>query len=276
MRLPDNFKIKSLAILSDFIPAQHESEITDYKDCIAIKTVTQPDFFWGNYLVFRRPPGKDSLEIWKSRYRQIFQVAHPRHCTFTWDISEINEHHIQPFVKDGFKFNVDSTLIATQPVRPMGFNGQLTVEPIELEKDWQAILEVHFNPNLSSSYDSQTGFIKKRLKTFRMLSEKGIGHRFGAFLDGKLVGDLGIYHQDGIGRFNDVATHHEFYRQGICQTLVYSASLYALEKFKVNQLVIVADDFCHAINAYKKTGFYEYEKNLSLMWYDRSVYGDIV
>ena len=275
MCLLKKLSIKSLAIATDLIPAQFESVISDHHDCFSIQTKSQPNYFWGNFLVFRRPPEEGDLEKWTRRYQQIFNNENPSFYTFTWDVCEVNETLVQPFIDDGFDFGIDTTLLASNPIKPKGFNELIEVKPIESEQDWGSIPQVHYNPHSKSSYEKQIGFMNKRLESFRMLSNKGVGHRFGAFLNGKLVGDLGIYHQDGIGRFNEVATHHEFYRQGICQTLVYLSSQYAINHYGVSKLVIVADDFYHAINAYKKVGFSAFEKNYSLQWYDKAIYGNI-
>ena len=50
------------------------------------------------------------------------------------------------------------------------------------------------------------------------------------------MADLGIYFEDDLGRYQNVTTHEDFRRQGICATLVYEAGQYAIKNWKLNAL----------------------------------------
>jgi predicted GNAT family acetyltransferase len=105
------------------------------------------------------------------------------------------------------------------------------------------------------------------------MSEAGLGKRFGAFLEGKLVADLGIYTSNGIGRFNEVATHRNFRRQGLCGTLVYQAALAAFESMHVQILVMEADEDYHAAAIYESVGFKPSQRMVAFEWFDRAIHG---
>ena len=90
---------------------------------------------------------------------------------------------------------------------------------------------------------------------YQKMSHAGLGHWFGAFLGSKLVGDLGLFVENGIGRFQNVTTHPDFRRRGICGTLVHAVATYALSNMGAKTLVMVADEAYHAAKIYESVGF---------------------
>ena len=91
----------------------------------------------------------------------------------------------------------------------------------------------------------------------------GHGNFFwGVYLDQKLVACLGLFMCDGVGRFQWVATHQDYRRQGLCGTLVFVVAAGALEKVKT--LVMVADPEYVAASIYESIGFSASEKQFRL------------
>lgn len=93
------------------------------------------------------------------------------------------------------------------------------------------------------------------MTSYRKMSEAGMGSWFGVFIDGKLVGDLGIFYEGNVGRYQNVGTHPDHRRQGIYGTLVYQTGLLAFEEFGVEHLVMEADIDYHAARIYESVGF---------------------
>ncbi len=89
-------------------------------------------------------------------------------------------------------------------------------------------------------------FMAKRFETNRRMAQLGIGAWYGAFLEGQLVGDLGLFIENGIGRFQGVETHPEHRRRGICGTLVHHVATRAFSKLSAKTLVMLADEEYHA------------------------------
>lgn len=106
------------------------------------------------------------------------------------------------------------------------------------------------------------------------MQEAGLGHWFGGFINEKLVAGLGIFHRDGIGRFQIVCTDPAFRRRGICGTLVYESSLYALNEMGVQTLVMCADPSYHAIQIYESVGFQRQNTEYGVCWWDRKIGGE--
>lgn len=103
---------------------------------------------------------------------------------------------------------------------------------------------------------------------YREMSKAGMGFWFGAFVDSKLVGDLGIFYKNGIARYQNVETHPDHRKKGICGTLVYQSGTIALEDWGVEQLVMEADPEYLAARIYESVGFQRTESNFSLSWWN--------
>ncbi len=98
----------------------------------------------------------------------------------------------------------------------------------------------------------------------------GLGRWFGAFLDGRLVADMGIFTDAQVGdlaRYQSVVTHPDFRRRGVCSTLLYEVGRFAFSALGAKTLVIVADEHYFAKNIYGAVGFKVREKQGSLEWF---------
>jgi ribosomal protein S18 acetylase RimI-like enzyme len=68
----------------------------------------------------------------------------------------------------------------------------------------------------------------------------------------------------GIARYQQVGTHPDWRRQGICSRLLYDAAQLGAARFGVDTLVIAADREYHALDLYRKVGFLERELSAGL------------
>ena len=99
---------------------------------------------------------------------------------------------------------------------------------------------------------------------YRAMTQAGIGEWFGAFVGQQMVGGLGIFLDEDIGRFQEVVTRSVFRRQGICRSLVYHASIEAFAHLGAERLVIVADDDYVAGRIYEQVGFRPVERQVGV------------
>ncbi|NQY99868.1 MAG: GNAT family N-acetyltransferase [Bdellovibrionales bacterium] len=115
--------------------------------------------------------------------------------------------------------------------------------------------------------DYYEAFKREQVAQYRAMAKAGKGAWFGAFLGEKLVGDLGVYFEQEIARYQNVGTHPDHKRRGICGTIVYLAGCQALREFGVETLVMEADPDYHAARIYESVGFAKSEINYSLSWW---------
>jgi GNAT superfamily N-acetyltransferase len=96
---------------------------------------------------------------------------------------------------------------------------------------------------------------QKRWISAQWTAGRGSGDWFGGFLGGKPAADLGIFHSGRVGCCQSVQTLPDFRHRGMAGTLVYAASAYALDRYGLDRLVIVAGTESAAGWLYQSLGF---------------------
>lgn len=262
-------KIRSLSRQTDLIFARMAGEVVDRGEYVAIKTPSNPGFLWGNYLIFNSAPQKGDWKRWCDIYRNEFTYYdNIRHMIFTWDSAE--NGHPEEFLSAGFHLDRAKVLTASEVSAPPKLNQEIVVRPLQSDSDWKeaTLLQVACR-GLSFDENEYLEFKSQQMSMYRKMSANRMGHWFGAFLGSRLVGDLGIFFEGTIGRFQNVETHPNFRRQGICGTLVFQAANYAFSSLPVKTLVMEADADYHAARIYESVGFSPTEENFSLSWREK-------
>jgi predicted GNAT family acetyltransferase len=113
-------------------------------------------------------------------------------------------------------------------------------------------------------------FKTKQMQRYRRMAEAGLGHWFGAFVNGVLAADLGVFAENGLARYQSVGTRPEYRRRGLCGTLVHAADEHMRAHFSAHTLVIVADKGSVAADIYRSVGFGNVEKQYGLIWWDKT------
>lgn len=265
-------KLRSLVLRTDMMFNRFSGEIIDRGDYLVIRTPSRPDYFWGNYLIMNHPPQAGDLEKWIELFEKEIGPRNERSfIAITWDSIDGEQGKIKPFSDFGFSVHKSIILTAQSIHQPSKFRSELTVHPLSSDEDWDQFIDIHFDPDWTyGEADTQRQFLKDKRDHLRVMVDADLGLRFGVELEGKIVGELGIYWDDKIGRFNEVATHRDYRRQGVCSTLVYTVAKFVLETKGIDTLVMEADDGYHAAKIYESVGFIPSEKNVSLEWLAKS------
>ena len=115
-----------------------------------------------------------------------------------------------------------------EPARP---NRVADYRALTSAEDWAQSLDlfVACNDGPETDADYRT-FAGRKVATNRALVEAGHGGWFGAFLDGRLVSQMGLVAASpGLARFQAVETHPDTRGQGLAGTLVQHASQFGFE-----------------------------------------------
>jgi len=264
--------VHSLGYRTDLIFPAFDGQILDRGAYLVILTPTNPGFYWGNFLLFANPPGEGDLESWKSLFAQeIGAKIRAEHFAFGWDTVNGETGVIQPFLVAGFNLGQSYVLTAQQVNLPPKYNREAEVRPLVSDQDWEQATQNQLACRIPGhSLESYRVFKTDQMRRYRQMSQAGLGHWFGAFLGARLVTELGIFTSGRLGRFQQVGTHPEYRRQGLCGALVYQASRYALEKMGVETLVMVAEEHYHAAKIYESLGFRPRERQVGLDWWPPS------
>ncbi len=247
--------------------ARNESEIIERESYIVVKTLKNPGFHWGNYLIFKKAPGPSDIAIWKKIFKKEMDHYNEfKHYVFAWD--EPTPPESPEYLSLGFTLEESVSLKATELIYPKHYNSKVEIRTLKSDKDWDEAIELQImTRDPKYGYNEYKEFKTKQTDSYKKLVSQNRGSHFGAYLNGKLVADLGIYHEDGLARYQNVGTHEDFRRQGICATLVYESGKYAMENWRVDALAMEADPEYHAAKIYESVGFTPVEKSYSLYWY---------
>lgn len=270
-------ELRSLGLRTEVMLAEHRGHVRHRADYIAIETPDNPTYYWGNCLIFAAAPSDESaLESGERSWRRIFEreFGHNpavRHQTFTWDEPGFVPGHSDAFKRLGFERDELLVLSAREVVPPAHVNRELRIEAVVTDDAWKNVTNLLVQTR-EPHFDEQvyTRYMEKKTLFFRHLTMTGAGVWYGAYLGNDLCGVLGLVERDGLGRFQEVATHPDFRRLGVCGTLVHHVAALALMSKRVSELVMIADPHYVAARIYESIGFTPIERLYTLERTERS------
>jgi len=248
-------KVGSLGTITNLFFARWNGVVLERDQHWVIKTPSNPGFHWGNYLLFTRAPEAQDVTRWVELFDQELNYGStPHHYAFAWE-GEHGEGDLAPFLAEGFQHETSVVLTANKLVAAKPTKRPFEVKTLETDEEWLAACELQIacgDPSFARGYRE---FKERQMRGYRKLAEQGKGDWFGGFVDGELVADLGVFHHEGIGRYQNVGTHPDHRRQGFCGELVYQAGRYVQTHYQVETLVMEADPGYHAARIYESVGF---------------------
>jgi ribosomal protein S18 acetylase RimI-like enzyme len=219
-------------------------------------------------LLFADPPGEGDLGRWRHLFaREVGAPPEVDHMVFAWDTVDGETGYVQPFLAAGFELDRSVVLSMDAVHPPPKVNDDIAIRPLETDAEWQAALELDEEVLCREEGEEEAGyrtFIERKMAQYREMIAAGMGRWFGAFVAGKLVADMGLFVEDGIGRFQSVKTHPVYRRRGICGTMVHDVARRGLEEMEAQTLVMIADAESHAAKIYESVGFRPTERIVSV------------
>ncbi len=255
--------VKSLGYRMDLSFPGFKGEVIDRGDYLVIRTPDNPSYYWGNYLLFDAPPTPSDFDRWRDLfYKEIGKQPNITHEAFGWDSPSGEMGHIEPFLEAGYNLNNCSVLTTSRVGLPPYFNPDVVVRPVETDEEWEmaGICASCYATRVTAVNDR----IRKHMIAWRAVSLCDAGKWYGAFLKGVLVGGLGIYTVDETGVIDNVVTHPDFREKGVGRSLVYLASLHAIETLGVKKLLLSTDNGSAAKRMYEQVGFRTVEQQLGI------------
>jgi len=246
--------VRSLGYRTDLtIRVLEGSQTEDRGDCLVIRSPQNPTFWWGNFLLLAAPPRPGQAAEWLARFGAEFPGA--SHVALGVDVTEADAVDPRELIAAGFRMTRLAVLTAADVHPPPHPNTGATYRTLSGDDDWRQAAELRAVVNAGEPGE-EPEFLRARLAAERALTEAGHGSWFGAFLDGRLLAQLGlITGQTGLARYQNVETHPSARRQGLAGSLVWHAGRHALTAADASTLVIVADPADVAIRVYRKVGF---------------------
>jgi ribosomal protein S18 acetylase RimI-like enzyme len=245
------------------VRAPEGSEIADRGDYVSVRTAANPVFYWGNFLLLPAEALSGPPDRWLSLFATEFPAA--RHVALGFDVTDGLDADLGQFEATGLAALRDVVLVAKAPGEPPHPGNPAEIRPLASDRDWEQAVSLQVACDSEEGGDADEAFVRSRFATRRAITGAGHGVWFGAFRDGDLAAQLGVFSDGtGLARYQDIATHPGARRQGLAATLVCHAGRYAIDQLGAKTLVIVADPTEPAIRVYRSVGFAEQQAQVGL------------
>jgi ribosomal protein S18 acetylase RimI-like enzyme len=254
--------VTSLAFRTDLALLELGGSTTeDRGDHIVVRTPHNPTFWWGNFLLLDRVPQPGEHQQWVDRFAATFPDA--RHLAFGVDGTVGRGSDLAGFADMGLHVDASTVMTATSVNRPPRLNDEAEYRRLTSDDDWAQSLRVRIVANATDDDPGDETFESRRVATDRATSTAGQGAWFGAFLDGRLVSQMGLAKAGpGLARFRLVETDPAYRGRGLAGTLVHHVSEYGFGELGATTLVMVADPDYLAVRIYRSVGFDDTETQL--------------
>lgn len=261
--------LNSLGYKSELIFATYDGVVEERDHYLVVRTLSNPTFFWGNLLIFDHSPREDDFATWVATFKKEFTDPRIYHVTIGWD-SKDGAGETQQFTSREYSLQNNAVMSAASVTKPEKYNSDFEIRPLASEKDWEDMSALQISvadpkfpkPELERFYRSQA-------LRYQGMERVGMGHWYGGFIDGELVATAGLYHKDGLGRFQSVVTAVNYQRRGLCSTIVYEAAKRLFDSGKVTQIAMCADPGYHALKIYESVGFETRQNEYGVSWFDK-------
>ncbi|MCI5072244.1 GNAT family N-acetyltransferase [bacterium] len=262
-------KIEHLGIKTDLMLNAFSGLVEEKDNYTVIKTMSNPESYWGNYLIFNQAPQKGDYQRWCTIFDQeFFYYSQKHHYAFTWLDQNIMKPNTEEFESHGFNLETNQVMRLDQFNHDTKFNDVIEIKSLKSDQEWNDTLELQILCSVRAhATQSDRTFKTEQFKQYRTMSQQNRGHWYGAYIGNKLIADLGIFHNNKIGRYQAVETHPDFRNQNICKAMIKACGEMAIEEHKLKSLIIVADEHDYAKNIYTSVGFKCVEYYQSLTWW---------
>lgn len=263
---------RSLVFATDIDVLAIDRTVTPRDGYLAVRSPSNPSFWYGNFLLFDDPPAAGDRERWERLFECEFaDEPQVRHCTFGWDRPDGDPGAADSeFASHGYDLEHNVGLVATpdELVPHPRANRDVDVRALDPTRDggdeplWSAVVEMQVaGRDERIGEDEHREFSRTRQHELRALFAAGRGAWYAALTqDGELVASCGIVATGDRGRFQAVETAAAHRRRGICSRLVVDAAAHAAANHQLSTLVIVADADYHALGLYESLGFRRRER----------------
>ena len=256
--------VRSLGFRTDLaLLTASGSVVEDRGTHLVVRTPDNPTYFWGNFLLLAEPPALGGEREVVGAFRTEFPEA--EHVSIGIDGTEDLTEAVQPFAELGLEVSSGVVLTAGGLGEPPPVADDVVVRPLESDDDWEG------RARLSHHLWSQTGeaafmtFARRRNDQERALVARGLGTRYAAFVGDEPVSTAAVFvTEDGVARYQSVETHPDHRRRGLAAAVVHAAGEQALAAYGVRTLVIAADHDGDAIRLYRRLGFQDAERHLTM------------
>lgn len=238
------------------------SQVEDAGDHLVVRSPHNPTHWWGNFLLVRELPEPAATDRWLGRFAEVFPDA--EHVALGVDVARGTTGDLSGFAAAGCVVEAQTVMTATSVHPPAHRNEAAVCRALSSDEDWEESVELGVRTREEGhEAHAYRVYAARRAETARAVTEAGHGSWFGAFLDGRLVSQMGLLRAGpGLARFQSVQTDPDHRREGLAGTLVHHVARHGFDVLGARTLVMVADPDYFAIDLYAAVGFAPAEAQL--------------
>jgi ribosomal protein S18 acetylase RimI-like enzyme len=245
--------MKALEFETDLLVAAGRCEIERHPDRVIQRSPAEPDFWFGNRVIFTEPPGAAAPLI--AQFHA--DLPHARHICIGWDIPDLPRADVEAvFAGSGLAVEQGDVLTLAGPVTRAAPPEGIVLRELRPGEEAQSI-EIALADRAETAIPEAEyrAYLERRWATRRGQIAAGLGQWYGAFDGALLVGDMGVFHNARLIRYQSVQTRASHRRRGICTALLGHALEAARARAPEATAVIVADTGSAAGRLYRRAGF---------------------
>ncbi|WP_428240591.1 GNAT family N-acetyltransferase [Gynuella sp.] len=259
-----------LGVRSDYVVHHLRCEQQETDEYLITRTPANPYFYFGNTLALKVSLVSKSMLQWQALFCECFSgLPEVRHQTFIWVANDdMDEGLIQLFQQDGFLYEQNHVLSAGIEAlqRPLAMDSEFVIRAFTEPGDWLQ----WYDEQMKSLLEQESGgdhqsYLQQRLYEYQLLQQRQYGCQFGVFAGSRLLAYAGVYHLNGLARYQNVWVMPEYRNRGLARNLLFHMAEW-VSQFAAQQ-VIVADANYHATLLYQGLGFQVVEHECSLCRY---------
>ena len=246
--------LRSLGLATDILILRGRAVVQEHGDRVILRTPSEPDYWSGNALILKED--RIDADALIAQFRADLPDA--GHVALFWDLPGPKPAQVAAaFEPLGFRVRTSDTLVLGGARPSVPAPDGIALREIASDADWTAVLCLQMETGIEEGYDpvAHGPYLARRIAACRAQAEAGMGAWFGAFDGALLVGDLGIYHDDRVARFQQVETRATHRRRGICAALVTHALRWAAARAPGAVPVIIAEAEEAPGRLYRRLGF---------------------
>jgi GNAT superfamily N-acetyltransferase len=240
------------------------SRVDDRGDHLVVRSPHNPNHWWGNFLLLAEVPRPARCQWWLDRFAAEFPAA--RHVAVGFNGRTGTMADLAWFAAAGYQIPASTVMTATEVREPAIGNTDAMYRQLRSDQDWNQSVELRERcEDRPFEAQSHRAYLTAKAETNRRIVEAGHGAWFGAFIDGRLVAQMGLVAAGGgLARFQAVETDPDHRRHGLAGSLVHHASGHGFGELGAHTLVMVADPNYFAIDLYRSLGFADAETQLQI------------
>lgn len=192
----------------------------------AVATPSNPNYWYGHRLILEAPPWLEGLDVWRRRWQEAFApgAARPERMYLSWESPSRRLDWVERAAAEGVELEqITIRALGRTPKRPPAGPPGLVCRPIAGSAEWAAARAIDI---AATDAEGPLGdFMKWAHGVQRRAVEAGGGVWWGAFLDGEMVGQLGLRRAGGLGRYQNVSVHPDAGGRKIAAHLLYASAV---------------------------------------------------